>query len=81
VVSRKEASPDITYKVFLNGPYGSPHLLIGYQTVILIVGFCLVFMYLPLLIVYVIGYSGVAFTLSLFFLLQPNQGLVYFGHP
>ena len=34
----KEASSDVTYKVFLNGPYGSPPLLIGYQTVILIAG-------------------------------------------
>jgi ferric-chelate reductase len=34
----KEASSDTTYKVFLNGPYGSPPLLIGYQTIILIAG-------------------------------------------
>ncbi|KAF8809124.1 hypothetical protein BYT27DRAFT_7188217 [Phlegmacium glaucopus] len=34
----KDASSDQTYKVFVNGPYGSPPLLIGYQTVILIAG-------------------------------------------
>ena len=34
----QEASPDQTHKVFLNGPYGSPPLLVGYQTVILIAG-------------------------------------------
>ena len=34
----KAASSDQTYKVFLNGPYGSPPLLIGNQTVILIAG-------------------------------------------
>ena len=34
----KESSADMTCKVFLNGPYGSPPLLIGYQTVILIAG-------------------------------------------
>jgi len=34
----KEASSDITYKVFLNAPYGSPPILIGYQTVMLIAG-------------------------------------------
>ena len=34
----KEASSDTMYKVFLNGPYGSPPLLIGYQTIILIAG-------------------------------------------
>ena len=62
----KEASPDITYKVFLNGPYGSPPLLIGYQTVILIAGLFLLSLHLALLIIYVIGGSGVAFTLSLF---------------
>ena len=62
----KEASPDTTYSVFLKGPYGSPPLLIGYQTVILIAGLSLLFMCLALLIVYVIGGSGVVFTLSLF---------------
>ena len=38
----KEASSDTTYKVFVNGPYGSPPFLIGYQTVVLIAGsfFC-----------------------------------------
>ena len=63
----KEASSDMTYKVFLDGPYGSPPLLIGYQTVILIAG-------LFLLSVHscfthdscFIGGSGVAFTLPLF---------------
>ena len=34
----KAASSDQTYKVFLNGPYGSPPLLMGDQTVILIAG-------------------------------------------
>jgi len=34
----KDASLDQTCKVFLNGPYGSPPLLMGYQTVILIAG-------------------------------------------
>ncbi|KAF8961720.1 ferric reductase NAD binding domain-containing protein, partial [Flammula alnicola] len=32
------ASPDQTYKVFINGPYSSPPILMGYQTVILIAG-------------------------------------------
>jgi predicted ferric reductase len=32
------ASPDKTYKVFINGPYGSPPMLVGYETVILIAG-------------------------------------------
>jgi len=34
----KAASSDKKYKAFLNGPYGSPPLLVGYQTVILIAG-------------------------------------------
>lgn len=32
------ASPDATYKVFINGPYSSPPLLVGYNTVIFIAG-------------------------------------------
>ena len=32
------ASPDTTYKVFINGPYGSPPILVGYNTIILIAG-------------------------------------------
>lgn len=32
------ASSDATYKVFINGPYSSPPVLMGYQTVILIAG-------------------------------------------
>ena len=50
----KEASSDTTYKVFLNGPYGSPPLLIGYQTVILIAGLFLPSLHLALLIIYVL---------------------------
>ena len=50
----KEASSDTTYKVFLNGPYGSPPLIIGFQTVILIAGLFLLLLYLPLLIIYVL---------------------------
>ncbi|KAF8155465.1 ferric reductase NAD binding domain-containing protein [Crassisporium funariophilum] len=34
----QEASSDRTYKVFLNGPYSSPPLLVGYQSVVLIAG-------------------------------------------
>jgi len=49
----KEASSDMTYKVFLNGPYGSPPLLIGYQTVILIAGSFLLSLYLALSIIFV----------------------------
>jgi ferric-chelate reductase len=63
----KEASSDTTYKVFLNGPYGSPPVLIGYQTVILIAGSIL--LSLQLLFAHhlcVIGGSGVAFALPLF---------------
>ena len=44
----KEASSGQTYKVFLNGPYGSPPILVGYQTVILIAGlfsFCVMIMH------------------------------------
>ena len=62
----KEASSDTTYKVFLNGPYGSPPLLMGYQTVILIAGLFFLSLHLALFIICVIGGSGVAFTLSLF---------------
>ena len=50
----KEASPDTTYKVFLNGPYGSPPLLIGYQTVILVAGLFLLSLHLALLINHVL---------------------------
>ena len=50
----KEASSDTTYKVFLNGPYGSPPLLIGYQTVILIAGSFLLSPHHVLLIIHVI---------------------------
>ncbi|KDR80476.1 hypothetical protein GALMADRAFT_1202327 [Galerina marginata CBS 339.88] len=32
------ASPAATYKVFINGPYSSPPILLGYQTVVLIGG-------------------------------------------
>jgi len=32
------ASPEKTYKVFINGPYSSPPMLVGYDTVILIAG-------------------------------------------
>ncbi|KIM37179.1 hypothetical protein M413DRAFT_77388 [Hebeloma cylindrosporum] len=32
------ASPDATYRVFINGPYSSPPLLVGYNTVLLIAG-------------------------------------------
>lgn len=35
------ASSDTTYKVFINGPYSSPPVLMGYQTVILIAGWSL----------------------------------------
>ena len=34
----KEASSDTTFKAFLNSHYGSPPLVIGYQTVILVAG-------------------------------------------
>ena len=50
----KEASPDTTYKVFLNGPYGSPPLLIDYQTVILIAGLFLLSLQSPLLTLHVL---------------------------
>ena len=50
----KEASSDTTYKVFLNGPYGSPPLLIAYQTVILIAGSFLPSLYLALLIIHLL---------------------------
>jgi ferric-chelate reductase len=55
-----EASSDTTYtvghtyKVFLNGPYGSPPLLIDYQTVILIAGLFFLSLHLALLIIYVL---------------------------
>ena len=63
----KEASSDTTYKVFLNGPYGSPPLLIGYQTVILIAGsFLSVTSTRFTHHLCVVGGSGVAFTLPLF---------------
>jgi ferric-chelate reductase len=52
----KEASSNMTYKVFLNGPYGSPPLLIGYQTVILIAGLFVSFCH----------HCTLAFTCSLF---------------
>ncbi|KAF8809134.1 hypothetical protein BYT27DRAFT_7222686 [Phlegmacium glaucopus] len=38
LLQEARTSSDQTYKVFLNGPYGSPPLLMGYQTVILIAG-------------------------------------------
>ena len=50
----KEASSDTTYRVFLNGPYGSPPLLIGYQTVILIAGLLFQSLHFALLIVHVL---------------------------
>ena len=50
----KEASSDTTYRVFLNGPYGSPPLLIGYQTVILVAGLFLLSLHLALLIIRVL---------------------------
>ena len=50
----KEASSDMTYKVFLNGPYGSPPLLIGYQTVILIAGSFILSLHLVFLIIHVL---------------------------
>ncbi|KAF8968945.1 ferric reductase NAD binding domain-containing protein [Flammula alnicola] len=49
------ASPDETYKVFLDGPYSSPPILMGYQTVILIAG----------LLFHEVEWIWVAFTLSL----------------
>jgi predicted ferric reductase len=61
----KEASPDTTYRVLINGPYGSPPLLIGYQTIMLIAGSSLLSLHLTFLIGD-IGGSGVAFTLPLF---------------
>ena len=63
----KEASSDQTYKVLLNGPYGSPPLLVGYQTVILIAGLFFLPPHLaPLSVHCSIGGSGVAFALPLF---------------
>ena len=50
----KEASSDTTYKVFLNGPYGSPPLLIAYQIVILIAGSFVPSLYLALLIIHLL---------------------------
>jgi hypothetical protein len=50
----KEALSDTTYKVFLNGPYGSPPLLIDYQTVIFIAGLFLLSLHLALLIIYLL---------------------------
>jgi ferric-chelate reductase len=50
----KDSSSDATYKVFLNGPYGSPPLLVGYQTVVLIAGSFLLSLHLALLIIYVL---------------------------
>ena len=47
----KEASSDITYKAFLNTPYGSPPTLIGYQTVMLIAGSILLSLHLAVLII------------------------------
>ncbi|PPQ88182.1 hypothetical protein CVT25_005147 [Psilocybe cyanescens] len=44
------ASSDTTYKVFINGPYSSPPVLMGYQTVILIAGGSGVAFTLPLLL-------------------------------
>ena len=41
----RDASPDKTYKVFINGPYGSPPVLVGYETVILIAGWFLFVVY------------------------------------
>jgi ferric-chelate reductase len=49
-----EASSDTTYKVFLNGPYGSPPLLIGYQTVILIAGSFLLSLHVAFLIIHLL---------------------------
>ncbi|KAF8813105.1 hypothetical protein BYT27DRAFT_7181675 [Phlegmacium glaucopus] len=46
----KDASSDQTYKVFVNGPYGAPPLLIGYQTVILIAGSFILSLHLALVI-------------------------------
>ena len=37
----RRASPDNTYKIFINGPYSSPPVLVGYETVILIAGWFL----------------------------------------
>jgi ferric-chelate reductase len=48
----KEASSDTTYKVFLNGPYGSPPILMGYQTVMLIAGSFLLSLHLAVLIIH-----------------------------
>lgn len=61
----KEASSDQTYKVFLNGPYGSPPILVGYQTVILIAGSFLCRCAL-LVNSCSLGGSGISFTLPLF---------------
>ena len=60
----KAASSDQTYKVFLNGPYGSPPSLVGYQTTILIAGLFLLFT-VPCILhhSYILGGSGVAHTL------------------
>ncbi|KAH9475881.1 putative ferric reductase transmembrane component [Psilocybe cubensis] len=44
------ASSDSTYKVFINGPYSSPPLLMGFQSVILIAGGSGIAFTLPLLL-------------------------------
>ena len=46
----QKASSDQTCKVFLNGPYGSPPPLVGYQTVILIAGSFSVSLHLALIV-------------------------------
>jgi len=51
LLQETQTSSDKTYKVFLNGPYGSPPLLMGYQTVILIAGSFLLSLHTTLLII------------------------------
>jgi predicted ferric reductase len=61
------ASPDKTHKVFINGPYSSPPVLIGYDTVVLIAGW---FLFPTRGLINLIddftGGSGITFTLPLF---------------
>jgi predicted ferric reductase len=61
------ASSDRTYKIFINGPYSSPPVLVGYETIILIAGWFLSFFYGQRFDQFdFIGGSGVTFTLPLF---------------
>lgn len=64
----QHAPGDENTRVFLDGPYSSPPLLVGFDSVVLIAGMSLPLLYInpPHLMVSLEGGSGVAFTLPLF---------------